>query len=311
MSQSGNAAGGKSPENHSAMLSLPDELILKITDYVPQKDLKTARLANRKLGRIGMESVKNLVVKDPAELREALEAYKYKPGGVQSLRLDGPFTDDDLRDLPDTIEHLEIANCTQLTAAALKNLPSSVRRLNVSWCSGLTGAALQNLSHLSLLTHLVATGCDALTNDSLRKLPASLVELNLRGCVGLTVAGLRNLLSLPVLAHLDISGCIKMTHAVRQDEHGHDVREFFVYLPDSLTHLNVSECFQLGDDALRDISVLSLLIHLDLRECNRVTDAVLPAIGELPLLTHLDVRDCDKLTKAALQNLRDGIAVVR
>ena len=130
-------------KNHSGLLGLPEEIILKTVEYLPVKDIKNIRSTNTTLKRIGVEPIKNLVIRNRADLQKALSVYG--PGGIQSLTLKGNFIDADLQNLPANLSHLDVRWCEQITDAALQNLPANLSRLDARGLDQLTDASMQNL----------------------------------------------------------------------------------------------------------------------------------------------------------------------
>ena len=182
-----------------------------------------------------------------------------------------------LGSLPRTLEHLEIANCENLTQG-LGDLPPSLRHLSLNNCPQIGDTALAGLKEsLASLRHLEIHRGTGLTDAGLGELPSGLQHLDLSHCSQLTGEGLQNLPR--GLQHLDLGWCSQVSTLFG--------------LPPSLRYLDLTKCELLTDNELEFLP--TSLLHLDLTGCFELTDGCFVYLSKLSHLQHLSLAECSRL----------------
>lgn len=106
------------------------------------------------------------------------------------------------------------------------------------------------------------------------------------------------------LTRLDLSGCSALT-----EPSFHLIGTKF----SKLTHLNLTDCVGLHDNAVERLCDLAALQSLVLAGCPNVTDDALAMVGGAAWerLVHLDVRGCVAITDVGIQQLCVGVTSLR
>jgi internalin A len=235
-----------------------------------------------------------------AEVRRAFEAVA-SGRDVKRLSLAGSVK------LPDfgapfaleTLEWLDLSDCTGLTALPGLEKLSSLRILDLRSCTGLT--ALPGLEKLTNVKGLYLGGCTSLTAlPGLERL-TGLESLNLGACTGLTA--LPALEKLTRLERLYLDGCMGLT-ALPSLEKLTTLKELYLggctgltALPGlekltGLEILNLSGCT--GLTALPGLEKLTRLERLYLANCTGLT--AMPGLEKLTSLCELYLGGCTGLT---------------
>ncbi len=196
-----------------------------------------------------------------------------------------------------TLEHLDLANCKELTnegLALLKELPSSLKSLKLNLSEkvmgdkGITDASLSHLKKLPFLTKLDLEGAN-ISDEGLSHLKelSSLQELNLNHCQNITDGGLSYLSQLSSLECLKLMDCNISGNTV-------GVKAFT-----SLKRLALSNA---TDEGLKEIKAFPHLIFLGLSVCQHLTDEGLSHLQGLSTLAHLYLVDCPKITDESFEH---------
>ncbi|OAD69265.1 hypothetical protein PHYBLDRAFT_2967, partial [Phycomyces blakesleeanus NRRL 1555(-)] len=201
-----------------------------------------------------------------------------------------------------TLEKLNLAWCRKISGKGIPALAEGctmLRHLKLNGCTNLDERAMHSLGELPNLTHLCLTSCVSLNDTLLLKFlsrsTAPLTRLKLSRCALLSDISLRNLaLHSTKLTHLELAGCIlltdqgfsflapRITGLVHLDleELLHitalTVKSLANHQP-NLRHLCLSNCTQIGDDAITHLVLHGIchnLSHLELANCI-VTDTTL------------------------------------
>lgn len=194
-----------------------------------------------------------------------------------SVVLPKDVTDEQIKNLRnkgllDTVEHLDLSDCEQLTDMGISYLSGlSVKSLSISRCGQLTHEIFKNIAQLE---HL-----ESLKIHSLRQLEDESSEY---------LSKLQNLRTL----ELSYS-----TQLVSEKTAKH------IGQLSNLRNLNLSGASWLKDDGIAHIAQLQNLRTLNLQSCYRLTAESGNHIAQLKNLHTLDISSCSDLTEQVVENL--------
>lgn len=217
------------------------------------------------------------------------------------------------------LEVLNLASCRDITDAGLHHIAigcRSLKNLSLRWCAAISGRGISDVAlHCTNLESLDLSYVSQVTADGIAdvaKLPR-LDTLVLHKCDSLDDAAAACLCDIPTLQVLDISACQSVTDA--------GVAALTMGAT-SLLHLNIGNCPQISDEALRSLAKFPSLRLLKLDGCPLSEDGLAslgagPGHGELvelSLFRSLGVTDgglvsliscCSKLNVLDLTCCRD------
>lgn len=196
-----------------------------------------------------------------------------------------------------------------------KNLAKQLRTLNLSACTGMNDLALGHVGHRAKRLETISlSSCTEITDhglvwllveDMLDKSPCgqSLVALDVSYCPQLSASGLHDVVrQCTSLVSLNLSGCIHLSDADLID---------IIDACSKLVKLQVAFCRELTDAVLLSIAKHLALEVLNVSRCFKITDdGVREVLGQLTGLKNFNVTACKRLTDATLYALLEGCGLL-
>lgn len=214
------------------------------------------------------------------------------------------------------VETLTLANCDsvsdtfftleEVVVHSERHLISSrqlgyvgVTELSLSGCLYLSDAALAHISARCVnLLRLNLSMCETISDSGVIELQrncSTIRELNLYGCRRITDRGIASIANLTMLEELNLGNCRLISDA--------SIHSLASHLP-LLRGLNLFQCTQLSNEALKLLSAFRDMRVLSMAMCTALTDViVVEIVAAMPMLRFLSLDNCSKLTDATLQQL--------